>query len=139
MLLLPSALDHKLSLLNNSLKSSTGRPRVQLLQWKTKDNADHAGLSQPLALYKELTSLPKGPSPHSLNNTSLIALTPMVTMDAEEDSWTYHSFTWKIKESHSRPPTPTKESEQQANIFLNKKPGLFQIAPKLLSIVKKHY
>jgi len=55
----------------------TGEPKELLTQLKTKDNADHAGLSQPPLPLKENTSLRLEHSFLSLNNNSLIALQPV--------------------------------------------------------------
>jgi hypothetical protein len=61
----------------------TGEPKELLTQLKTKDNADHAGLSQPPLPLKENTSLRlellslAEYSFLSLNNNSLIALQPV--------------------------------------------------------------
>jgi len=55
----------------------TGEPKELLTQLKTKNNADHAGLSQPPLPLKENTSLRLEHSFLSLNNNSLIALQPV--------------------------------------------------------------
>jgi hypothetical protein len=61
---------------------STGPPKEPSLQLKIKDNVDHAGLSPPLELLKELNSLPLEHLSHSPNNNSLIAQLPKEIWDA---------------------------------------------------------
>ena len=63
----------------------TGPPKELLLQLKTKDNADHAGLSQPQELLKELNSLPLENLLPSLNNNLLTAQPHLETTDAMVD------------------------------------------------------
>ena len=62
---------------------------------------DHAGLSPPLVLLKELNSLPLENLLHTLNNNSLIAHHPSEMKVAMEDLWTRLSNT--LSKTHSKP------------------------------------
>ena len=53
---------------------STGELKVQLMQFKTKDNVDHAGLSHQQQLWKELISLKLDLFSSFLNNNLLIVI-----------------------------------------------------------------
>jgi hypothetical protein len=83
-----------------SLTLSTGELKEPSLQLKTKDNVDHAGLSPPLVLLKELNSLPLVNLLHYLNNNSLIAHHPSETKVAMEVLWTVLSNT--LSKTHSK-------------------------------------
>jgi hypothetical protein len=63
---------------------------VQSLQLRTKDHADHAGLSPPLVLSKVCTTSKLGSSYLYLNNnwlTVLKVLNTGVAEDVKEDPW----------------------------------------------------
>jgi len=59
-------------MIQTSLTQLTGELKELLIQLKTKDNVDHAGLSQPLLPLKENTLLRLENSFLSLNNNLLI-------------------------------------------------------------------
>ena len=80
-------------MIQTSLTQLTGELKELLIQLKTKDNVDHAGLSQPLEQLKELNSLPPENLHLTLNNNSLIAHHHSETKVAMEDSWTMLSNT----------------------------------------------
>ena len=65
------------------LTQLTGEPKVQSMQLKIKDNADHAGHSLPLALLKDTISSKPEIFLTFLNNKSLIAIPNR--MDVTED------------------------------------------------------
>ena len=60
--------------LKTYLLQSTGEQKVQSMLFKTKDNADHAGLSHQLQQWKELISLKLELFSSFLNNNLLIAI-----------------------------------------------------------------
>jgi len=62
---------------------------------RTKDNADHAGLSQLLLPLKVPTLLRATDSTHFQSNNLLIAIREQTT-DAKVDSWTTLSNTLKL-------------------------------------------
>lgn len=65
-----------------------------LHQSRIKDNAVHAGLSQPLDHSKVLTNKSRTENCFLSQNSNLLtARTPMVTTDAMVVLWTFHSFT----------------------------------------------
>lgn len=66
---------------------SIGLLMEQLPQLRTKDSADHAGLSQLLALLKVLCSLRLNTFFPSLSNNSLIVQEAMVTWAVTEVLW----------------------------------------------------
>ena len=78
---------------------------MQLPELRTKDNADHAGLSPPLAQLKVPTNLLETHSPHSLNNNSLIAQDHTETKDATVVLWTMPSAI--LNPRNSRPSLTT--------------------------------
>lgn len=63
----------------------TGEIKEPSMRSRTKANADHAGLSQPLVLLKVPTRSSTVDSIHSQNNNLLIVI-PTV-MDAKVDLW----------------------------------------------------
>merc|ERR1712127_932805 len=75
------------------------------IDWRSKDNAVHAGLSPPPVPLKEPISSRTDPSNPSLSNNSLPA--PPKTMDAMEDSWATLSNTSRPTHLSSRLPTHT--------------------------------
>merc|ERR1711935_1104855 len=80
-------LRRKLSLMSPTLLTlSTGSLQVLSPQLRTRDNADHAGLSLPLVLWKVLTSWPPRTSFHFPSSNWSIAQPR--TLDAMVDSWT---------------------------------------------------
>ena len=68
------------------LTLSTGSLQALSPQLRTRDNADHAGLSLPLVLWKVLTSWPPRTSFHFPSSNWSIAQPR--TLDAMVDSWT---------------------------------------------------
>jgi hypothetical protein len=100
-----------------SLTVSTGELKEPSLQLKTKDNVDHAGLSPPLVLLKELNSLPLVNLLHYLNNNSLIAQHPSETKAAMEVLWTKLSNTLKQTHLNLNPTMHTLLLTEPANTF----------------------
>merc|ERR1711990_377469 len=95
-----------------SLIPSTGEPRVPSPQLRTRDNADHAGLSPLLVPLRELCSSPLEPSNPTLSNNSLTA--PSKTPVATVDSWTTLSNTLRPTHSSLRLSTHTLEDKDTA-------------------------
>merc|ERR1712032_854849 len=91
---------------------STGEPRVPSPQLRTRDNADHAGLSPPPVPLRELCSFPLDNSNLTLSNNSLTA--PSRTTVATEVSWTTPSNTLRLPHSCSRLTTHTREETDTA-------------------------
>merc|ERR1719454_2588649 len=75
---------------------STGDPRVLLPQSRTRDSADHAGLSPPPVPLRVLTSSRPDSSSPTLSNNSSHA--PPRTTVATVDSWTTPSSTLSNKD-----------------------------------------
>merc|ERR1712127_1021147 len=75
------------------------------VDWRTKNNAVHAGPSPPPLPLKELMPSRLEPLNPSLSNNSSPA--PSKTVDAMVDSWTTLSNTSRPLHSSSRPPTHT--------------------------------
>ena len=98
-----------------SLTLSTGELKEPSLQLKTKDNVDHAGLSPPLVLLKELNSLPLVNLLHYLNNNSLIAHHLSETKVAMEVLWTVLSNTLSKTHSNLKLTTDTLLLTESAN------------------------
>jgi len=96
---------------------SIGNLKVLSLRSRTKGLADHAGLSQPLELWRVLSLL-------LIEETNLIFLNKIwwtaqshtETWAATEDGWTVPSNTLKIMESPLKMTTPTLLLIDPANI-----------------------
>ena len=83
---------------------------------RTKDNADHAGLSPPQVQLKEPTNLLETLLPHSLNNNLLIAQDHTETRDATVDLWTTLSNILNPRNSRLKVTTHTMLMTHPANM-----------------------
>lgn len=98
----------------------TGLLKEQLPVLRTKDNADHAGLSpQPVQL-KEPTNLLETLLPHSLKNNLLIAQDHTETKDAQVELWTTLSNILNPRNSRLKVTTHTMLMTHPANMTQEK-------------------
>ena len=80
---------------NQTVSQRTGETKEPSMMSRTKDNADHAGLSQLLLPLKVPTILSTTDSILFQSNNSLIAIRESTT-DAKVDLWTTLSNTLKL-------------------------------------------
>lgn len=119
---------------NPTLHLLTGPPKELSPPLKTKDHADHAGLSVLPDLLKEPTSTPRENCYLSLNKNQLTVLHLSETQDVMEDSWMTVSNS--SKKTESRLKITTLIPGKMDNVMLPKKELALSKSAHLLMFLK---